>query len=1121
MPAGTIHTRVAVGLTGSAAWRKRAGRILAAISQESEDVRGEHGVGKSRVCSRVRQNCSCEAGAARGSKLRCDPPPPQDRFRIDRRKGTRLAGRFTAAVMVLLLAAASATVPIRSQPAAAQAASSRSLVVAWGGSLSDVGTAASLVAAGEGAAVVYAESPQSLGLESGALVAQVAPSRVLLVGGAAVLAPSIDEELRGLVDGIAIERLAGSTRIETAALAAERVLGAQETVVLANGWSLPDVGAAASAVASGTADAVLYASRDGLGANTRRVLSDRRPSAVLIAGGPAALSNSVAAEAANAAGTESRRLGGATRVETAASIARQAFEAGAEVAVIANGWSLDDVGIAASLAAGLGDAAVLYAATADELSATTENELRDRPLRRIFVVGRVDEISERTFVSLLESVPTVRIEVPGSATRHALDRIGAPEGLRILESAEVGPEGATVEADGVVVIVPPESVSRGTTVTIRETVGQYGNAEIGGHVVTVDHDDPVHAPITVTWDVSHLTESDIESLLVVGWEQSLSLWVPTYDDVQMTDGKLTINTSQWGPEERSWSSLLEVISTAVHNAFSNAAQTAKEVTGYGVDAPKCTSSSLPNWVESVTEPGETRHAAIRLCYEPKENRALRMRAANNRTLSQLVYHQTPATWGTAWSTPELKFVYTITGALYHAAHEAQTNSDRVFIPPLNTVNADIERPDQAGRHRMTLTARIEWDSILIDLILFIADTADVTSKIVGKVADWNETLSELVACGLKGTSRIDNVPRRGLSGIEIKKSLVDLTVAIEACGTELFDKLKKTSSRHQKRSSGRGNAIPAHNKSLARLANNLKKASKVKRVADFAVLLVDWDQYESDTWTIKASGPQSKALPTSSRGISAGEHHTCAITKEKRIVCWGWRDGRTDAPIGKFQTVVAGRSHNCAIRTNGTVACWGSRQDDVVRNTPSASVKFTDISLSHESDTHFGGGTYACGITDARKLLCWGQEFGNILNVPSGAFRSVASSVTHSCAIRTIGTLSCWGSDIPAVTEAPTSIRFTSVVTGNGWSCAIRANKTLQCWGRWDGEGPMNRLTVSSRPSRMTTCTHAASRSTESFTAGASAIETRPTCLGMSGLIISTLSQRATISPAESGMTGP
>lgn len=958
--------------------------------------------------------------------------------------------------MVLLLAAASATVPIRSQPAAAQGASSRSLVVAWGGSLSDVGTAASLVAAGEGEAVVYAESPQSLGLESAALVAQVAPSRVLLVGGTAVLAPSIDEELRGLVDGIAIERLAGSTRIATAALAAERVLGVQETVVLANGWSLPDVAAAASAVASGTADAVLYASRDGLGADTRRVLSDRRPSRVLIAGGPAALSNSVAAEAADAAGTDPQRLGGATRVETAASIARQAFEAGAEVAVIANGWSLDDIGIAASLAAGLGDAAVLYAATADELGAATENELRDRPLRRIFVVGRVDEISERTFVSLLESPPTVRIEVPGSATRHVLDRIGAPEGLRILESAEVGPEGATVEADGVVVIVPPESVSRGTTVTIRETVGSYGNAEIGGHVVMVDHDDPVRAPITVTWDMSHLTESDIESLLVVGWEESLSLWVPTYDDVQLTNGKLTINTSQWWPQWRmpTWPDPV----TAVHNILSNAAQTVKEVTGYGVDAPKCSPSSLPDWVESVTEPGETRHAAIRLCYEPKENRALRMRSANNRTLSQLVYHQTPATWGRAWSTPELKFVYTITGALYHAAHDAQTNSGRVFIPPLNTVNVDIERPDQAGRHRMMLTARIEWDSILIDLILFIADTVDVTSSIVGKIADWNETLGALVACGLKGTSRIDNVLQRGLSVIEIQKSVIDLAISIEACGTELSDKLKKNSSRYQKRSSGRGNAIPAHNNSLARLANNLKnasavvsKASKVKRAVDFAVLLVDWDQYESDAWTIRASGPQSKALPTSSRRISAGEHHTCAITEDRDIVCWGRRDDRTEAPSGKFQTVVAGRSHNCAIRTNDTVTCWGSQQDVVVRNTPAANVKFTDIALSHESDAHFGGGTYACGITDARKLLCWGQEFGNILNVPSGAFRSVASSVTHSCAIGTTGFLSCWGSDTPAVTEAPTSTRFASVVTGKGWSCGIRVNKTLQCWGRWNG----------------------------------------------------------------------
>ncbi|WP_419551568.1 cell wall-binding repeat-containing protein [Candidatus Poriferisodalis sp.] len=292
------------------------------------------------------------------------------------------------------------------------------LVVANAASLSDVGTAASLVAAGLGDAVVFSEATDALGSGPAGVVSQRAPARVLLVGGAAVLSSSVEQQVRALAPGVAIERLAGDDRIHTAALAAERILDGRDaaTVVMANGWSLSDVGTAASAVASGRGDAVLYAQADALGEPTRAVLEGHRPSAVLIVGGAAALSDGVAAEAERAAGgVLPRRLGGATRVETAALSAREAFDAGATVAVIADGWSLNDVGVAAAISASMDRSAVLYAADGD-LGDAGADLFADRPPSAVLLV----DVSGKNPYGLLLEVAGL---VPDAAVGVIADRV--------------------------------------------------------------------------------------------------------------------------------------------------------------------------------------------------------------------------------------------------------------------------------------------------------------------------------------------------------------------------------------------------------------------------------------------------------------------------------------------------------------------------------------------------------------------------------------------------------------------------------------------------------------------------------------------------------------------------
>ena len=328
-----------------------------------------------------------------------------------------------AAVGCLLAAGVLAVVPSVATPrAAALDAGESVLVVALGSSLSDVGTAASLVAGGQGDAVVLAEATDGLGAGAASIIAEQLPDRIVVVGGAGAVGHSVADELRGLSPGVEIDRLAGSDRIHTAAMAAARALRGSEsvTVVLANGWSLPDVGAAASAVASGAADAVLYSGRTALGEPTRQVLAGHRPVRMLVAGGEAAVSHDVLESATAAAGVvQTERLGGTTRVETAARVAQRALGAGATTAVLANGWSLSDVGIAAGLAAALPNSVVLYTESGS-LGAATEATLLGHSVDHVFLVGAVDAATTQLLADIGTELGVTQITEASQASLHAL-----------------------------------------------------------------------------------------------------------------------------------------------------------------------------------------------------------------------------------------------------------------------------------------------------------------------------------------------------------------------------------------------------------------------------------------------------------------------------------------------------------------------------------------------------------------------------------------------------------------------------------------------------------------------------------------------------------------------------
>ncbi len=227
--------------------------------------------------------------------------------------------------------------------------------------------------------------------------------------------------------------------------------------------------------------------------------------------------------------------------------------------------------------------------------------------------------------------------------------------------------------------------------------------------------------------------------------------------------------------------------------------------------------------------------------------------------------------------------------------------------------------------------------------------------------------------------------------------------------------------------------------------------------------------------------------------ITSGDWHSCALTTEGGVKCWGRNnqgqlgDGTQtnrftpiDVPglSSGVTAISAGTNNTCAI-VSGGAKCWGmnnfgqigdgSGRDVTHRLTP------TDVlGLDSGVIAISTGQSHVCALITGGSAKCWGNnvagQFGtgtatpftteNFDSTPVDAgtgftYSSIRSGEEITCAITSGGVPKCWGEDISlSPTDVPGSLTgVTSIVGGNTFNqpsefyCAL-VNGGVKCWGK-------------------------------------------------------------------------
>ncbi|MDD9946232.1 MAG: hypothetical protein OXU20_34630 [Myxococcales bacterium] len=179
--------------------------------------------------------------------------------------------------------------------------------------------------------------------------------------------------------------------------------------------------------------------------------------------------------------------------------------------------------------------------------------------------------------------------------------------------------------------------------------------------------------------------------------------------------------------------------------------------------------------------------------------------------------------------------------------------------------------------------------------------------------------------------------------------------------------------------------------------------------------------------------------------VSNGQGHVCVIDTDGDLYCWGRNsEGQTGTgpteeqprtpvrvqpsapPATGWASVSAGQHHSCAVTDEGALYCWGDNHDGEtgIPGLGEVTVEPTRVGVEDDWRDVAVGGFHSCGLKHDGRLACWGRAREGQLGLggedratepaavtPAARWRSLALGPFHSCALSEQQTLYCWGAN--------------------------------------------------------------------------------------------------------------